>query len=164
MRKQKIVLIIGAIMVCGVALTAAVTKSGLLNSTSETASTLKNSTSVSKAQAVALLAEKVPYKVESGKTKLFIVEQHGCSSCVALKADMKTKTIKATLDKDYDIQMVDASELDKLPKTVTKTLGTPTLYFMANDGTELLKISGLPTQDQLKEALAKVTAVNKSNS
>lgn len=164
MRKQNIIWIFGAVMVCGVALTAAFTKSGLFSSTSETVSSRKYATSASKNQHIALVTEKLPYKVENGKTKLFIVEQDGCSSCVVLKADMKTNAIKATLDKDYDIQMVDASELEKLPKTVTKTLGTPTLYFMAKDGTELLKITGLPTKDQLKNALASATAANNKNS
>ncbi len=70
---------------------------------------------------------------------MIFVSQEGCRSCKKIKTYMEEKEIKQLLSEHFILSMKDLSESRSLPNNLQQPLGTPTIYFIDEDGEELIE-------------------------
>ena len=73
------------------------------------------------------------------KIEMIIVTQKGCISCKKIEKHMQKGEIKELLAKSFIVSKKDISEARSLPNNLDQPIGTPTIYFLNEDGEELIE-------------------------
>jgi len=76
--------------------------------------------------------------VVHSKIEMIIISQKGCISCKKIEKHMKNGKIKELLSKSFIVSRKDISESRSLPNNLEQPIGTPTIYFLGEDGEELI--------------------------
>ena len=77
--------------------------------------------------------------VSHSKIEMIIVSQEGCISCKKINEHMQQGKVKKLLTESFIVTKKDISEARSLPNNLEQPMGTPTIYFLNEDGEELIE-------------------------
>ncbi|MEA3419137.1 MAG: hypothetical protein U9Q90_07020 [Campylobacterota bacterium] len=93
------------------------------------------------------------------KIEMIFVSQPGCNSCEKIKEYMQYGAFKKLITEHFIVVKKDLSEARTLPNNLEQPIGTPTIYFLNEQGEEIIDtmIGGKSEEnfmDILQEAIA----------
>ncbi len=100
-----------------------------------------------------------PQTLKEAKIKIIFISQPGCLSCEKIKEHMQYGPIKKLLNENFVVEYKDISEASTLPSTLEQPIGTPTLYFLDTNGSQIIEpMVGGKSEEGFTETLEKAIA------
>lgn len=97
--------------------------------------------------------------LQNTKIKIIFISQPGCLSCEKIKEHMQYGPIKKLLNENFVVEYKDISEASTLPSTLEQPIGTPTLYFLDTNGSQIIEpMVGGKSEEGFTETLEKAIA------
>jgi len=99
--------------------------------------------------------------VQNAKIKIIFISQPGCRSCEKVKEHMQYGPIKKLLNENFVVEYKDISEASTLPAALEQPIGTPTLYFLDENGNQIIEpMVGGKSEEGFTDTLNKAIASN----
>jgi len=104
-------------------------------------------------------------KVNDAKIEMIFITQEGCRSCKIIKAHMEEEGIKQLLNDHFILETKDLSESRSLPNNLEQPIGTPTIYFLDENGEELIEtmVGGKSEKNFTKTLKEAIEAIQKQS-
>lgn len=104
---------------------------------------------------------KTSTNIKYSKIEMIFVSQSGCLSCEKIKEYMQYGEIKKLLAEHFIITKKDFSKARSLPNNLEQPMGTPTIYFIDENGEEIIDtMVGGKSEENFMDILQEAVAAN----